>query len=105
MIRYTTPVLIIRVHADITDTQIYVTFKQKELKIIKQIAPENVTLEDGWTILRVEFTQKETAKFRDRVPVGVDINWVYADGARNATDIKYVTTIDNLLSKEVHYVE
>lgn len=103
MIRYTTPTLILRVPVKLEDVEIYVSLRQKEICINRAVADGDVSIEDGKTIIKVYYTQKETAKLRKNVPAEVQVNWVYQDGSRNATRMKEVLVTDNLFNKEVDY--
>ena len=99
---YTTPTHHLEIEGvDLTDCNVYVTYRQGTSTITKQVEPVIV---DGSTTLSVTFTQAETATFGLGL-VEVQVNWVYPNGARDATEIEGVEMLRNLLESELSYDE
>lgn len=102
MRRYTTPTLVLEVEKDLTDCDIYVSL------VAPYYTPEpikatDITIEDGLTTIRVPFSQKETARLRDRASVKIQVNWINRDGIREATEVADVRTTENLLEEVITY--
>lgn len=73
---------------------IYFTIRQGSLIITK--SGEDVTIINEYTI-QVSFTQEETLQFRYNIPAEIQLNWIYANGARAATKIKTIQLSKNLI--------
>lgn len=101
MIRFTTPT---QVHTlkgvDLTGCDVYVSYQQGLRGM--DIPAESVEYADEDSTITVSFTQKQAGWFREG-KVKVQINWVYPNGKRDATDTKEIEVIGNLLSREVRY--
>lgn len=100
MISYTTPTYAHTVKGiDLTECQVYVTYKQGIAEVSLQGDTELVG-ED--TVVTVSLTQEQTAKFRAG-ELQVQINWVYPNGKRNATVKRSMQVDGNLMCREVGY--
>lgn len=103
MIRYTTPTITLTIEKTILPegAEVYVTIQQGNKKLTKK----NPEIERGEknTVLLVELTQDESAKFESKDPAFVQVNWITSDGTRNATKAASVFIFDNLLSEVVEY--
>lgn len=105
MRRYTTPTLPMTVPVDLTGADIYVTIKQGQRKIQKTGA-DVVSVydsESGKTTLSVTLTQEETGQFLSERKANVQVNWIFADGTRDATNIKQIDVSENLIAEVVTY--
>ena len=105
MRRYTTPVLPITVPLDITQADVYVDLKQGRRKLRKLIPSEHMTWNeaDGITETFVALTQEETGAFLAEKKVTVEVNWIFSDGNRDATEIRTINIEDNLLNEVIVY--
>lgn len=103
MIRYTTPTIEIRVKGvDLTGGyRIWVSLQQGYE--VQTIEVESPTLDGSDTLIECELTQRQTAKLSPRKPVTMQVNWIDADGRRNATVQATDDVLDNLLAKVVTY--
>lgn len=104
MRRYTTPVLRLYVSGhDFTNAEAHVTIRQKCLEF--EIVADSVTYdpEEDRTTLLVPLTQEQTGMLDPRNPAKVQVNFVWPDGARNATTVRSVNVSDNLLDRVVEY--
>lgn len=102
MRRYTTPTIGLCIEGiDITDADIYVTFESKDNTVT--VKNPDAAYENGNTIIECPLTQEQTASFGLTNQVVVQVNWVYSNGKRNATEIKAVSISDNLIEKVVEY--
>lgn len=108
MINYTNSVLALRVkNRDLTQMDNYVSLKQGtevetftgDRLIVETETEEGVTN----TIIRVLLTQEESAAFDFDKDVEVQVNWISAQGIRDATNIKYIPVMRNLLDKVIEY--
>lgn len=73
---------------------IYFTIRQGSLKITK--SGEDIIIINEYTV-QVSFTQEETLQFRYNIPAEIQLNWIYANGARAATKIKTIELSKNLI--------
>lgn len=107
MRRYTTPTLHMTVPVDLTGADIYVTIKQGQRKLQKT-GSDVVSVydsESGKTTLSVTLTQEETGAFLAEKSATIQVNWIFADGTRSATNIKKIDVSENLLSEVIRYVD
>lgn len=107
MRRYTTPTLSMTVPVDITGADIYVTIKQGQRKL--QITGSDVVsvydAESGKTELSVSLTQEETGAFLAEKSATIQVNWIFSDGTRDATNIQRIDVSENLLSEVISYAD
>ena len=105
MRRFTTPTLPMTVPIDLTGAEIHVTIKQGARKIQK--TGTDVTAiydsESGKTELSVSLTQEETGAFFAEKKAYVQVNWIFSDGTRDATDIKQIDVSENLIAEVITY--
>lgn len=107
MRRYTTPNLPMTVPVDLTGADIYVTIKQGQRKLQKT-GSDVVSVydsESGKTTLSVTLTQEETGAFMSQKDATIQVNWIFADGTRDATNIKKIEVSENLLSEVIRYAD
>lgn len=69
---------------DLTNCDIYVTFKQGSKKLTKKMA-DGVTFADNATKLALTLSQRETLSFEDKKPGLVQVRWVDTDGEAQKT--------------------
>ena len=108
MINYTTPTISLTVEGvDLTGMDTYVSLEQgnKELTktgedlIIEPIVGEETTD----TSITFTLTQEESAFYDFGKSVSVQVNWISSAGVRDATEIKTIPVMRNLLDKVVEY--
>lgn len=107
MRRYTTPTLPMTVPVDLTGADIYVTIKQGQRKLQKTGA-DVVSVydsESGKTTLSVTLTQEETGAFLAEKKAYVQVNWIFSDGTRDATNIKQIDVSENLIAEVIRYAD
>ena len=105
MRRYTTPTVPMSVPVDLTGAEIHVTLKQGARKIQKtgaDVVPVYDS-ESGKTVLSVSLTQEETGLFVAEKKVYVQVNWIFPNGMRDATNIKQIDVSENLISEVITY--
>lgn len=105
MRRYTTPTLPMTVPVDLTGAEIHVTIKQGARKIQKT-GTDIVSVwdaESGKTTLSVTLTQEETGAFLAGRKAEVQVNWIFSDGTRDATNIKQIDVLENLIAEVITY--
>lgn len=104
MIQFTTPTLHLVVRGvDLTPHEVYVTIEQAGREL--DIRDGTVTYDeggDGATHIRVALTQTQTGAMR-KGKAKVQVNWVDQTGKRNATIIREVDVLTNLLRRVVEY--
>lgn len=101
MIRYTTPTIPVEIEADFSLAEVIVSFVQDCIQLDKVI--DDYTVADGVTTFNVELSQEETARFDAGKPVHVQVNAIFPDGIRVATNIQRIKTFENLLDQVVEY--
>lgn len=105
MRRYTTPTVPMTVPVDLTGAEIHVTIKQGARKIQKTGA-DVVSVydsESGKTELSVSLTQEETGTFLAEKKAYVQVNWIFSNGIRDATNIKQIDVSENLIAEVITY--
>lgn len=101
MRRYTTPTIELTVEGhDLTASDVYVTMRQQGRELTVEDA--DVTLDGGDTVITFSLTQEQSATFREG-RARVEVNWVDADGFRNATSIGELAVTPNLLNRVVEH--
>lgn len=107
MIRYTTPVITLTLAADITASNIYITFKQHTTTLTKSGNAVSAVYdaETGKTTLTTTLTQTETALFAAGFPNDcvIQVNWINSNGERGASKEETLTIEENILNAEVEY--
>lgn len=107
MRRYTTPTLPMTVPVDLTGANVYVTIKQGQRKLQKT-GSDVVSVydsESGKTELSVSLTQEETGQFLAEKKAFVQVNWIFSDGTRDATNIKQIDVSENLITEVIRYAD
>lgn len=108
MINYTTPTLSLTVEGvDLSGMDTYVSLEQgqKELTktgddlIIEPIIGEETTD----TKITFTLTQEESASFDFGKSVSVQVNYISSSNVRDATEVKTIPVMRNLLDKVIHY--
>lgn len=105
MRRYTTPTLPMTVPVDLTGAEIHVIIKQGARKIQKTGTDVTAVYdsESGKTELSVSLTQEETGTFLAGKKAEVQVNWIFENGTRDATNIKQIDVSENLISEVITY--
>lgn len=99
MRRYTTPTMELVVQGiDLTASDVYVTMRQQGRELTIENA--DVALDGEDTIITFSLTQEQSATFREG-RARLQVNWLDADGRRNATNIAAVEVAGNLLERTV----
>lgn len=107
MRRFTTPTLPMTVPVDLTGAEIHVTIKQGARKIQKTWA-DVVSVydsESGKTEVSVSLSQEETGAFLAEKKAYVQVNWIFSDGTRDATNIKQIDVSENLIAEVIRYAD
>ena len=108
MINYTTPTISLTVEGvDLSGMDTYVSVEQgqKELTktgealIIEPIIGEETTD----TKITFTLTQEESASFDFGKSVSVQVNYISPSNVRDATEVKTIPVMRNLLDKVIHY--
>lgn len=108
MIKYTTPVLGLLVeNRDLTGNDIYVSLEQGKTEATfsgSRLQVGTVTEDERTdTTISILLTQEESAAFDFNKSVDVQVNWINAQGIREATNIKNIPVMRNLLDKVIEY--
>lgn len=103
IVQFTSPILAIRVRADLADCDIYLTVESISSK--DTFKGENVCCVDGVTTFRVDLGQKITGSWKIGTPLRMQINWIAPDGTRGATAIRRAQFTGNLLNEVMNYGE
>ena len=59
--------------------------------------------ESGKTELSVSLSQEETGAFLAGRRAEVQVNWIFSDGTRDATNIKQIDVSENLIAEVITY--
>lgn len=107
MRRFTTPTLPMSVPVALTGADVYVIIKQGQRKLLKTGADVVAVYdsESGKTELSVTLTQEETGAFLAEKRATVQVNWIFPDGTRDATNIQQIDVSENLLSEVITYAD
>lgn len=109
MIKYTTPTIPLVVEGvDLTQSlDVYVTLEQTGVELTKKGTDLIITTttHDQVTDTNITFrlTQEETAAFNLHGRVQIQVNWIDSAGVRDATEIKSVPVMQNLLDRVIQY--
>jgi hypothetical protein len=95
------------VPVDLTGAKVYVTIKQGQRKIQKTEADvvSVYNSESRKTTLTVTLTQEETGAFLAEKSATIQVNWIFADGTRDATDTKKIDVSENLITEVIRYAD
>ena len=94
MVRGTTPTFILTLEdADLTNTNVYVTFKQEELLLTK--SGSDLSIEEN--VVSVYLTQEETLKFQ-RGNLYIQVNFTFDNGKRACSEVALVKVDNNLFN-------
>ena len=108
MINYTTPSISLTVeNRDLTSQDVYVTLEQGNIELTKTGADLVITTDthNQITDTNIVFvlSQEESAMFAFNASVAVQVNWINSSGVREATDIKVIGVMRNLLDEVIAY--
>ena len=108
MINYTTPSISLVVESvDLTGNDVYVTLEQGSHELTKTGSDLIITTDTHGqqTDTEIVFTlsQTESASFNISKSVSVQVNWINASGVRDATEIKTIGVMRNLLDEVIEY--
>lgn len=97
--RGTTPTLILTLpRVDVTQAvEVLVTFACKGLKMTK--VPSNITYDEEKSELSVSLSQQETLRLNGATEI--QVNWIYADGSRAASNVATYTFTQQLLERVI----
>lgn len=98
IVQATTPTFVFAISdasVDLTATTVYVTFTQGKNKVTKTSRDSTMLVERNSVTLSLE--QSDTVPFTDRSTASVQMNWVYPDGSRGATETVELEIAKNLL--------
>ena len=103
MIRATTPTFILTLPSDIDQTEatnIYVTFaqpSQDRQEMDFSLTKTGEDLEVDKNVVNVYLTQEDTLHFISGRKVLIQMNWIFGDGTRAASEIASVIVRPNLI--------
>lgn len=104
MINYTTPTISRTLDGvDLTDKKVYVTIAQNNAKLTKSDTDISVSVEEGNSTVEFTLTQEESAMFAHSHPAQLQINWIDAEGVRDASSITAIKVFQNLLNEVISY--
>lgn len=108
MINYTTPTISLAVEGvDLTGMDTYVSLEQGSKKLTKTgddlIIEPIVGEETTDTSITFTLTQEESAFYDFGKSVSVQVNWISSAGVRDATEVKTIPVMRNLLDKVIEY--
>ena len=108
MINYTTPTIHLIVEGvDISSDEIYVTLEQGQTELTKTGTDLTVTAvtvgQNTDTDIVLVLSQEESASFNPCKNVMVQVNWISSAGVRDATEIKTINVMKNLLDEVIEY--
>ena len=108
MINYTTPTITLTVEGvDLSSQEVYVSLEQGSVTLTKTgldllITTETVQQVTTSTITFV-LTQAESGAFEYNKSVNVQVNWIDSSGVRDATEIKAISVMRNILDEVLTY--
>lgn len=117
MIRYTTPTIALRVpNRDLTNSKVWVTMRQKHFirsgRYSSEVGYATLTIDTLTTILvgtdtyvTFNLAQEQTAMFdpSSSEQTYIQVNWMNSDGRREATKIRPIENLENLLQEVLSY--
>lgn len=108
MINYTTPTISLAVEGvDLSGMDVYVSLEQGQKELTK--TGDDLIIEpiigEGTPDTSIVFTltQEESAAFDFGKSVSVQVNWLSSSGVRDATEIKTISVMRNLLAEVIEY--
>lgn len=97
MIRYTTPTYLFSIAGvDLTGMEVFVTFSQNGRTLT--VEDPIIEVDESGTVISCELTQEQSAAFHQG-DVRVQINWVDPVGKRDATIVKTIPVLSQLLQE------
>ena len=99
--RYTTPTISFEVDLDLTNAKLWLSLEQGAIELTKEI--ETFTVDDGKTSFDLTLSQEESAMFEAKPPIDVQLNYIFPDGSRDATEILRLSSYRNLLDEVKEY--
>lgn len=108
MINYTTPTISLTVEeTDLTGNDVYVSLEQGKTELTKSgtdlIIDTDTHGQVTDTIITFTLTQEESATFNFGKSVSVQVNFINSSGVRDATEIKTIPVMRNLLDEVIAY--
>lgn len=108
MINYTTPVIALTVEdRDLTDKDVYVSLEQVTLEQTytgNRLQLQTATVGQRTdTNINILLTQEESAAWDFNKSVRVQVNWISAQGIREATNKATIPVMENLLDRVIQY--
>lgn len=108
MITYTTPTITLTVEGiDLSSNDVYVSLEQGTHLVHKTGTDLVITTDTHGqvtdTIITLVLTQEETASFNVGKAVSVQVNYINSSGVRDATEVKTINVMRNLLNEVVTY--
>ena len=108
MINYTTPSISLTVEdKDLTGQDVYVSLEQGTIELTKKGTDLTISTSTHGQITDTDIvlvlTQEESAMFKFNSSVAVQVNWINSSGVREATDIKVIGVMRNLLDEVIAY--
>lgn len=103
MIRGTTPTLTLKVpKRDLRECNVIVTFQNKGITINKKNEDMEIRYDNCASYLDVPFSQNDTLAFPQGT-ANVQVNWIYQNGIREATQTAVIDIEANLYNKVMEY--
>ena len=108
MINYTTPTISLTVEGvDLSGMDVYVSLEQGQKELTKTgddlIIEPIIGAETTDTKITFTLTQEESATFNFGKSVSVQVNFINSSGVRDATEIKTIPVMRNLLDEVIAY--
>lgn len=108
MINYTTPTISLTVEGiDLSGMDTYVSLEQGAKKLTKTgadlIIEPVIGEETTDTSIILTLSQAESASFDFGRNVSIQVNWISSSGARDATELKTIPVMRNLLDEVIEY--
>lgn len=104
MINYTTPTISLTVEeVDLTGNDVYVSLEQGNHELTKSGSDLIISTDEGDTNIIFTLTQEESASFNFGKSVSVQVNYISPTGVRDATEIKTIGVMRNLLDEVIQY--
>lgn len=108
MINYTTPTITLTVEGvDLSSQEVYVSLEQGSVTLTKTGLDLLITTETVQQVTTSTITfvlmQAESGAFEYNKSVNVQVNWIDSSGARDATEIKAIPVMRNILDEVLTY--